>query len=452
MQISVFILVLFLLLGIFAGILPGLHPNSIGAVLAGWLGGEEWLPVGLLIILGAYSALAFLPSIFLGVPEGQTQIALLPGQRMLMEGRGVEAAGVVAFSAIVASLLSALSIPFILPFIPVAFEFVHPFIGYILIFASVMLLLNEGREKNKTNENAQLPEKEKKYCAEEGDWAAFGALAEKGGQMPEKSRKDKDILGEKEKFLLHFKLIKISKALIVFLLAGALGLVVLNMPLKDPLFALFVGFFTMPALMLAKGGQKLPEQQKGGKIGKNCFAYIILGILFGALADLVPGISTPAQIAVFSSVFLRMDDAKNFLAHIASIEASHNVFALASGASVGIARVGMVAIANELSPITNSNLPPLVGAFLFAIGIGAFLLIVFAKRMDLLVRKIDFSFLMKLIAIYLALMIFFNDGMPGLFVLATASMIGYLPRVWGVGRTNVMGSLIIPSIGHAFGF
>lgn len=445
-----FIVVCFLFLGIFAGILPGLHPNSIGTILAGWLSGEEWLPAGLIIILGTYSALSFLPSIFLGIPEGDTQIALLPGQRMLMEGRGLEAVGIVAFAIIVASVVSAGSIPIVMPFLPFAFDFVHPYVGYILVVASVVLLLNEGKTRYNLDAKIKLQEKDKLDAA-----GLPLAENEKAGLRAEEIDKaDLKRFGAIENTMLGLNSIrskKIAAAFVVFLLAGALGIIVLNMPLKDPLFALFVGFFTLPALMLAAKGQKIPEQQKPQGIGIGCFGYILLGVLFGALADLIPGISTPAQIAVFSSVFLRMDDAKNFIAHVASIEVSHNIFALASGASVGIARVGVVAIVNDIAPITNAQLPSLVGAFLFAVGIGAFVLIVFAKRMDVFVRKVNFGALMRLVAIYLVAMIFLNDGMLGLVVLATASMIGYLPHVWGIGRTHVMGSLIIPSMGYAFG-
>ncbi|MFH1306971.1 MAG: tripartite tricarboxylate transporter permease [Candidatus Micrarchaeota archaeon] len=390
-NIPLLVLIGALVLGIFSGILPGLHPNSIGAILIDIFGNNEILPIVLILILGVHSALAFLPSIFLGIPEGQTQIALLPGQRMFREGRGVEAAVVCAISVLVATVVSIISIPFIFPHIPAIFEFVKPWIGHILVFASAVLLANER------------------------------------------------------------KLGRMGRAAIVFLLAGAVGGIALDMPMNEPLFALFVGFFTMPILLGGELRQKIPEKKVKQDYSLGYLPYVLLGVVLGAVADLLPGISTPAQIAVFTSVLFGMGSARNFLAHVAAIEASHNVFALASAAGVGIARVGMVAMANNISPINERNLPVLAGGFLLAIGIGAFLLVRMGKILGGKINQIDMDALSKALAVYLLLMIFLSDGILGVAVLAVATVVGFLPRIWGIGRTHVMGSLIIPSTLHAFG-
>ncbi|MFA5108111.1 MAG: tripartite tricarboxylate transporter permease [Candidatus Micrarchaeia archaeon] len=391
MQLPFLLLIGAIVLGVLSGLLPGLHPNSIGAVIIQIFGQNVEIAYALIIIAGVHCALAFLPSIFLGVPEGQTQIALLPGQRMFSLGRGEEAAVVVAVSVVVASILSILAIPFIIPILPSIFSVVEPYIGYILLIAAAALLAHEiGREK-------------------------------------------------------------IFKAGVVFLLAAILGKMVLDMPMHEPLFALFVGFFTMPALL--SGNLAKPKIIKNEKqdYSLSYMPYVFAGVLLGALADLIPGISTPAQIAVFTSMFFKMDSARNFLAHVAAIEASHTVFAIASAASIKIARVGTIAMAQGMADINVQSWPSFAGAFLFSAALGAFLLARLAGPMGRKIGQIDMDLIAKILGAYLIVMTFFSDGILGLVVLATAFAIGYLPLVWRVSRTHVMGSLIGPSILHAFG-
>ncbi len=383
-----------LLAGIITSLLPGMHPNSIGAILNPLFGSENGWALALVAMLGVRMALQFLPSILIGVPEGDTQISLLPGQRMRKEGRGLEAIAVCAFSVVLAVAAALVLSPLIMPFMPATFAFVKPLTGWLLAVAVAALLLDEREAR------------------------------------------------------------RICLAAVVFFLAGTLGAVTWNLPLLDPLFALFVGFFTMPALLHGEriGGEDKGLAQKTESLRiRPLLPYILLGVVLGGLADLLPGLSTPAQIAVFAALFVPLDEPARFLSLVAAIEASHTAFALTSSATVGVARVGVIAMVAQNSPIRPADLPALMGVFAFSVGAGALALLWIGKRVMKHWQKIDWTSLGRMLATYLVFVIFINDGWLGVLTLATATAIGMLPAAWGVRRTHVMGALILPAMLHAFG-
>lgn len=375
-----------ILIGAFCGLLPGVHPNTAGAILAGFEIDGESIAIILVGVLGAYTAISFLPAIFLGVPEGDTIVSLLPGQRMMREGRAQEAILVIGISLCVSAIISFFIVYLFLGEFSRIFEFVRPFTAYILIFFCTLLLLREKRI-----------------------W-------------------------------------KILFASLVFLLAGILGFLSLNSHMSQPLFSLFAGFFALPALLMHKDffGKGFERKEIDKTLG--FIPHVLFGIFLGGIADLLPGISTPSQLAVFGSLIERQISARNFLAQIASIEASHCIFSIGSAASAGVARVGAVAMARQAWEFSLDEAFLLMGVFLTTLGVGVVIILHLGGRFEKYVRKKRVAPLTKIIAIYLVLLAFVFDGTFGVLVLGVAGLIGFLPIIWGVSRTHVMGSIILVSI------
>ena len=94
-------LFLALLLGIFvgtiAGLLPGIHVNLISvfllSILTFFLNFVE--PIVLIVFIVAMTIsdtfVSFIPSIFLGAPDEDTTLSVLPGHELLLKGKGYEA-------------------------------------------------------------------------------------------------------------------------------------------------------------------------------------------------------------------------------------------------------------------------------------------------------------------------------------------------------------------------
>ncbi|MDO9537169.1 MAG: tripartite tricarboxylate transporter permease [Thermoplasmata archaeon] len=128
-------IILFTLLGSMAGIItglvPGIHVNNVAymilasqsallslAMLAfGWAqpSGSELVIIICSLVIGnaiTHTFLDFIPSVFLGAPDAETALSLLPGHRMVLAGRGFEAVKcsiIGSFGAVIGAL--ALLIP-----------------------------------------------------------------------------------------------------------------------------------------------------------------------------------------------------------------------------------------------------------------------------------------------------------------------------------------------------
>jgi len=97
-----------ILCGIITGLIPGIHVNLISVLLISIspLLTNHISPYALALFIIAMSIthtfLDIIPSIFLGAPNEDTALAVLPGHKLLLEGKGYEAVRL----ATIGSLLS----------------------------------------------------------------------------------------------------------------------------------------------------------------------------------------------------------------------------------------------------------------------------------------------------------------------------------------------------------
>jgi len=81
-------------IGIFAGLTPRIHVNTTIPIilsLAFLLPSPYYLAVLVVSVAVTEMFIDYIPSIFLGAPEADTSLSVLPGHRLLLEGRGYEA-------------------------------------------------------------------------------------------------------------------------------------------------------------------------------------------------------------------------------------------------------------------------------------------------------------------------------------------------------------------------
>jgi len=155
--------------GIATGLIPGLHVNnvalasialqgsliSLAMFLFGWADPtlEELLLIVSTLIIGnvvTHTFLDFIPSVFLGAPESDTALSVLPGHRMLLKGLGYEAVKLSAFGSLMSVFLAlCMIIPLRLVMgSPIfAYEKLQGVIFYILLIVVMMLVLTEKGEK-----------------------------------------------------------------------------------------------------------------------------------------------------------------------------------------------------------------------------------------------------------------------------------------------------------------
>lgn len=89
-------------IGTLTGMIPGIHVNTAGAILfasstflLGFLS-PEFLCVLMVSMSVAHALTEFVPSMLLGVPQEGTATSVLPGHRMVLQGRSKEVIRIVA--------------------------------------------------------------------------------------------------------------------------------------------------------------------------------------------------------------------------------------------------------------------------------------------------------------------------------------------------------------------
>lgn len=373
------LIILALFLGLLTGLIPGLHPNTLTSVLLSLNIVSPDLPFAIIAMFAVHSIIAYIPSIFLGIPDSTVVLSVLPGHRMAMKGKGLEALTVMVVSAIFAVLICITLFPVSQALYPIVFPAIQPYLFHILIIASSILVL---RSRN-----------------------PLGAL-------------------------------------LIFILAGVIGKQAFSLGLPDPFLPLFTGMFAMAAIFTYSNA-KLPEQKLPKRIDLSILKFAALGVFLGWIADLLPGISSPAQVAAFASIMIPFTGVA-YLATIASIGVSESVFAFSTASTLGKARIGAIAEASSITPIQDALLPYL-SVFIIGIAFACILVYIFRPKIGE-ISKINFSIMNTMLAIYLILIIFLIDSLPGLMLFFVATALGYLCIRMNVERTILMGSIIVPTI------
>jgi putative membrane protein len=364
--------------GFLSGFLPGLHANTIISVVSSLGLDEDALAVMIIALFPVHLVTSFIPSIFFGIPESSTVVAVLPGQRMVLRGQGTEALKTILLSCAIAALFSAMLFHLSLEAFPLVYGAIKAHMKFILLAVSLLLLY---RSKNP------------------------------------------------------------GLASLVFLASGMLGHYSLNSGMQDPFLPLFSGMFAMSAILNYRKS-RIPKQ-KERPMGFGFVRFSIIGVFLGFLADLIPGVGSPSQVATFASIFLPLDTF-GYLAAVSSIAVSEAVFSLATSASIGKSRVGATAWLAETIEI-EQNLLLLLTLFILSMAIAVAVLYLLRRHIARL-ANVDFSRMNIILALYLISITFILDGYTGILVMGLGSVLGWVTIRLGVERINMMGAIIVPTL------
>ncbi len=415
------------LLGTITGIVPGIHPNNVAFILLSIspliLGQLHFLtalvPSETLLVLVASTILAasvahtflsFIPAAFIGAPEGDTAICVLPAHRLLLEGRAYEAtvfSVIGSFGAVIFSFLFL--IPFYVLFSTFQFyETIQSYMLYILIGISALLIFTES-----------FSERIEVYQA-------------------------------------------ILLSSFVFLLSGGFGYVILNLPVHSPfffrstmLFPALTGLFGLSTILFSLLHiPEIPEQRieelemEKGEIANS----VISGSAFGSLVSFLPGI-TSAHATVMAMLARRNRQPEQVITTLSGVNTANVIFCLAtlflifrarSGATMAISRLLQVQPWEMVIP--PSSLIYLLIAALIASAFAFYITKYVGKQFSLMFVKIPYRKMLISITVFLSVLVFLFTGALGLLILLVAACIGLIPIYFGVRRSNCMGVLLLPII------
>ncbi len=383
-----------LLLGIVSGLTPGLHVNtfsafilSYSAVLSRYFSPEE-LAVVIFTNAVVHTFLDILPSMFLGVPDEDTAIAVLPTHELVLDGKGVVAASVSAYSSLLSFLVSLpifLIFLIVLPNLKYGLSTVTPFL---LVAVSIAMVASEKGE------------------VFEGSLSAWR---------------------------------KRALAALIFLLSGFLGLYTFG---KDDmiLLPLLTGLFSSPTLMIsAFNRSNVPTQEISLEIPKG--KDVLSGSLAGAMVSLFPGISSGIATVMASN---HLKDRKRIVSAISSANTANALLCFAVLFSVHRVRSGAVEAFLKLGASIDLPIFLLVG--LISAFAGTILTITFGILAGRMVSKIDQLKLSVFIFAMLIVFIYFLTGAFGLLIFSLATVVGLLAVIFRIRRINCMSCLILPTI------
>ena len=250
--------------GIITGLIPGLHINTICTLLLSLslilLNIVEPITLATFIIAMAvtHTFLDSIPSIYLGAPDPAMALSVLPGHKLLLEGKGHEAILLTIIGSLSALILAISIIPLAIPLLKLIYPYLKLAIPHILIMSSTYIIM---KDKSKF-------------------WALF-----------------------------------------CFLIAGTFGIIVFKTKMVNPLFPMFSGLFGISTLFVSLFQKtSLPKQIISFPIIEKAKAFksILASVFSGGLVSFLPGMGS-AQAAIIGSTLIKEIETKTFLIMIGGI-------------------------------------------------------------------------------------------------------------------------------------
>lgn len=382
--------------GVVVGLLPGIHPNTvfavlIPAILAAGAAGSYPLMAFIVSVSITNTIVNFIPSIFIGAPEADTSLSVLPGHRMLLRGDGYGALFMTVCGSACSAILTVAALPLLLLAIPVIYASMNP-VGHsyihILLIAVVSILLYSER-----------------------------------GWM------------------------KKAHAAFMFLVSGLAGAALLSsLPEQTVLFPALSGLFGIPVLMFGmKGKARMPRQKTGRRVKVPAARGAVTGWIAGLLVGLLPGIGS-AQAGVLSGTALRGKE-KDFMVALGGISTANMLFTLIALHSISKTRSGAAAAIQELGGMAGTaDLLFVVAVSLFSCFIACLITLWIGRRSASVLagadyRKVNLSVFMLVLALIAVVC-----GPVGLLIAALATAVGASCAVLRVRRMYLMGFLMLPTI------
>ena len=389
--------------------IPGIHVNTAGAILFAsstfllTFLSPEFLCVVMVSMSIAHALIEFVPSMLLGVPQEGTATSILPGHRMVLQGRSKEVIRIVAVGGFGAILVTILMMPIFAIVLPFLHDISKPYTWVILLFASIYLTYS-------------LTDTSRDFI-----WSLF-----------------------------------------LFISSGILGWAIFQTPISSgvTLMCVFSGLFGISTILFSlNDNSTIPHQNPfyDLNIDFNKFKSIFAGGITGAILGFLPGFG-PAQGTVMAQAVSGTndnddDDTVNFLLATSGLNISDCLFSLIAIYIIGNPRSGIAVYMSYLiSEMSLNHLIIFIFASLLAVSVSLMLALKLGDSFSRLMGGVDYKklsigvIILQIVILYI--FIFYYRAPIGYMTLAliTSTAMGMLPHFLGIGKSHLMGVLIIPAI------
>jgi putative membrane protein len=312
-----------------------------------------------------------------------TENSILPGHELLKNGRGTQAVFLSSLGSLIAIFLAIILSPILSYFIPKLNSLITPIIAYILILILIILIL---KEKNKL------------------------------------------------------------KSIWIISLTGILGLIVLNLNLKDPLLPLLTGLFGTPSLIESlKNKTKIPEQKIFLEKPKKIIRPTLSATISSSICGFLPGLGT-SQAAILSSSFYK-SSREEFIILIGATNTLVLIISFIALYSISKIRTGVAATIENILPSFSYKILLLILLTILISGIFSFFITLIITMT--IANKIDKINYIKLCLGVLGIIFTINliiGGIMGILILFLSTIIGLYSNSLEIKKSNMMSCLLIPTI------
>ena len=408
------------LTGIVTGLVPGIHVNTVTALLLASSASCASLGIEYSALLAFTCALAIshtffdvVPGLFLGVP-GDESFALLPGHRLVRQGRGTLALRLSVAGSVLGLGIGLVVVTALLLFgnlIGTVEEAIGPWMFFVLAGVSLVLIVSDSRR----------------------GWS-----------------------------------------FVVFLTSGLLGVAVFASPLVaggldapvNALFPALAGLFGVAGLLFAIGtardGEMPPPPDVPASPTATGVAWPgVRGGLAGLLVGVLPGLgaaNAATLLLLLEQWFGRRGnrDAQDraYLVTTSSLNTSEALFAIAALYLIGRSRSGAsIAVEQILGGIVSPADLGWIALFMIAAGVVAAVIMWRTGRaVAARFQAVDQTGLNGSVVAFLVALTLLLLGAGGLVILICATAIGLIPLLFGVRRAQLMGFFLVPTMLFYSGF
>jgi putative membrane protein len=382
--------------GAITGLIPGMHINTLIPLIMGMtflFASPYYLIVFIVSLTVTWIFISYIPSIFFGAPQEDTSLAVLPGHRLLLEGRGYEAIKLTIIGGLGSLVITLILLSVFSSTVSNFYDMLRPYIQYLIAIVVLFMIASEKRLR------------------------------------------------------------KILSAAFIILLSGFFGIITLSsnlVPSENIFFPVLTGMFGLSTIIISmKGKSKIPTQKEDSNlhISKvNLLKSILLGSVAGTLVGFLPSIGV-SQAATIVSYLGRIGETRSFLVSLSGIRISHEIVSLLSLYFIQTPRSGAsIAIQKVLPELTFYDVLLMIGVVCFTSGIAVLITMFLGKRIPKLLAKLNYKYLSLSVIIFMLIMVFLMTGFYGLLIVFTSTSIGLLCANLGIKRSHCMGVLLIPSI------
>ncbi|AGB49240.1 putative membrane protein [Methanomethylovorans hollandica DSM 15978] len=423
------------LMGVVSGLIPGLHSNNIALLLVSVSPVliENGIPAVYIICMILANCIThtfhdIIPAIYLGVPNSDMALAVLPGHQLLLDGRGPEA---IRLSALGSAGSVIVSIILLLPFgflLSTIYPLIQDYIGWILLFIALIMIITEKGE----------------HIPGQGSFTRYRPI---------------------------------SYAFLVFMLSGLLGIFAFGKEnMASSLFGSDSPSILLPLLSGLFGASQLVVSLTTGSVippqhtslitlpANRTIKAITTGSLAGSFVAWLPGVSSSVATLLAELVgrignkkdhdkYNMTDDplneAREFIISVSGVNTANAVFGLFVFFFIGRARNGaIVAMSSFLEPSAIST--PIILILLCVVILASifsyYSTIRIGNTVHLFMEKIDYRKLSITVLTGLSVMVIVFTGVFGVIIFLMATSIGLLPSFMNVRKSNAMGVILLPVI------